>query len=216
MAIRRSNPDGTPTDEAEDPLGTPFGSSGTRDEFGNVIPDFSNDPNYPVPFVDYQPDEIAGNTESARELGGGFGPPRGGPAPAPLGTPVGPPMGQPPGGPSEDSFGLPQGVSVNEGMFAGVPESGNAMNVPGQSRTPSPTSGMAMNAPPESGTSQGPMRRSASSPSIYGESRNPTMFGRAGGLLGGGKGLVGREESSGPVAPTEMMKKLLALFQQQG
>lgn len=115
-----------------------------------------------------------------------------------------------------NTFGLPQGVSVNEGMFSGVPQSGNSMNVPGQSRTPRLSSGNVMNAPPESGTSQGPMRRSASSPSIYGESASPTMFGRAGGLLGGGKGLVGAEESSGPIAPTKMMAKLLQLFRQQG
>ncbi len=199
MAVRRTNPDGTMNEEPEDRSTFAQRDDSLRDLIAG------DRQNYPIPFVDYQPDEIAGNTERGRDIGGGG-----------QGSPYGPMGGGASKQPTSIDMGLPQGVTVDEGMFSGVPEDGNAMNVPGQSRVPSPTSGMAMNAPPESGFSQGPMRRSASSPSIYGESRNPKMFGRAGGLLGGGKGLVGQEESSGPIAPTEMMKKLIQLFQQQG
>lgn len=128
-----------------------------------------------------------------------------------------------------NTFGLPQGVSVNdsmsvqspgvgvnEGMFQGVPNYANSMDTPQASRTPELASGSISNAIPEGGTNSGPTRRSASSPSIYGESRNPTMFGRADGLLGGGKGLVGAAETSGPLSPTDMMQKLVQLFRMRG
>lgn len=147
-----------------------------------------------APSIDRLPavkeDDMPGNTDRSRDLAG------------PSATP--------------NTFGLPQGVSANEGTFSGVPNYGNSMETPQTSRTPSLATGSVSNAIPESGTNSGPMRRSASSPSIYGESRNPTMFGRADGLLGGGKGLVGEQEHSGPISPTDMMQKLVQLFRMRG
>lgn len=110
------------------------------------------------------------------------------------------------GGGMPNTIGLPQGVSVNDSM--------GTMDVPGQSRTPSPVAAQPPN--PGFANMEGPRRRSPVSPSIYGETRSPQLFGRADGLLGGGKGLVGAEESSGPIQPTEMFNKLLQLFRRQG
>ena len=105
-----------------------------------------------------------------------------------------------------NTFGLPHGVSTTESMFGSI-------DTPLSERAPDPFAPQ----PPITGmASSGPMRRSASAPSLYGESRSPSLFGRADGLLGGGKGLAGAEESSGPLAPTEMMQKLLQLFRMQG
>ena len=186
-------------------LGTPVGPNeggpgigGVFEQLPNIKVPGTRPPDDPLGPLD--PDESGpiGNTERPRDLAG------------PNATP--------------NTFGLPEGVSVNDGMFSGVndgmfsgvPKSGNAMNTPAQPRTPQLSSGNVMNAPPESGNSQGPMRRSASAPSIFGEKRGgQTMFGRADGLLGGGKGLVGAEESSGPIAPTEMMMRLLQMFRGQ-
>lgn len=110
-----------------------------------------------------------------------------------------------------NTFGLPKGVSVNDNM---TEDGGGAtMDTPSQPSQPMLQNAMVSQGLPASG---GPTRRSASSPSIYGESRSPSLFGRADGLLGGGKGLVGAEETSGPLAPTEMMQKLLQLFRMRG
>lgn len=212
MAVRRSTDQREEQDYGYDDaaeqrfLGDPGGggfqqSGGGRvDEFGNVVPDFGGDPNFPTPFVDYTPEEIAGNTERGVDLKGPAAvPTTGRPAPAPTSGP-------------QNTFGLPQGVSVNEGMFEGVPNSGNTIQAPAMPNTPQ-TGGGVMNAIPESGTSTGPMRRSAIAPSIYGESKSPMLAGRADGLLGGGKGISGAE-SSGALQPSEMFQKLLQMFRQ--
>lgn len=224
MAVRRSSDqreeqdygydDGNDTRFIGDPngggsplMGGGMGSGPRIDEFGNVVPDFSNDPNFPVPFQDYTPPEISGNTERGVDLKGPQGVPT-------TSRPAPPPMNLPMGVSTTDS--QPQGTNVNDGMFSGVPNYGNTMETPQTSRTPSLASGSVSNAIPESGTNSGPMRRSAVSPSIYGDTTNPTMFGRADGLLGGGKGLVGAQETSGKLTPTDMMAKLVQLFKMRG
>lgn len=212
MAVRKSSYDGGDLRE-NDPLfddetripGDPSGqgvllSGGGRvDEFGNVVPDFSNDPNYPVPFVDYAPDEIGGNTDTAREIG----------AKTPN-RPVAHEPSQTPG------MQLPRGVSANEFtnesslMDQGGYSEPHYQSVPSMPTTPNLVS--SVNTPP---TTQGPQRRSPISPAIFAQQRNPNLFGRAGGLLEGGQGATGGGEHSGAIAPTEMMKKLLQMFMSQ-
>lgn len=190
MAVRR-NDDGLPPDANEsDPLfqNPVFQGGGPRiDEFGNVVPDFSNDPNYPVPFQDYQPPEIAGNTDTARDLA---------------------PQRQANTGPAR--FALPQGVSVNDATNTGYDEP-HQQSAPSMPKEPRLT---AMQPQPVI-QAQGPQRRSAVNPSIFAQQRNPNLFGRAGGLLEGGQGLTGASEHSGAIAPTEMMRKLLQMFMSQ-
>lgn len=188
------------------------------DEFGNRVPDFSG-PNYPRPFVDYEPTEVAGNTEPGKPFPGTpttFGPRTEAP-PGPSGPSVSQPG--PANTPSENppAFNLPQGVSVNEGMFSGASKAGNSFDTPAMSMEPNPTAEMTPNpafGQPEGGTSRGPMRRSAQSPAIYAQSATPGLSGRAGGLMGGGLGAVGQGEPSGPISPTEMFQKLLQMFKQ--
>jgi len=111
---------------------------------------------------------------------------------------------------------LPQGVTVDEGMFSGVPDSGNVMSVPSAAREPNPLSAQTPLAPttaPEGGTMRGPVRRSQQSPSLFAQSNSPNMSGRAGGLMGGGLGAVS-QGGGGAIKPTEMMQKLLELFRQ--
>jgi hypothetical protein len=186
------------------------GEQGGRvDEFGNNVPDFSG-PNFPKPFTDYTPEEIAGNTERGVDLKGPSGIPTRSQTPqAPMSMMSSPAQ--------ENSMGLPQGVSVNEGMFSGAPDSGYAMDAPAQSAEPNPIAGQLPNptfAQPEGGSTRGPVRRSNSNPAIFAEHRSPMLMGRADGLLGGGKGISGGE-SSGALAPSEMFQKLLQLFKQQ-
>lgn len=182
------------------------GGTGPRiDEFGNVVPDFANDPNFPTPFTDYQPGEIAGNSESVFSTKG---------------------PGQNPttSAPRQEAFQLPRGVSVEEAMpqqadaIAQPFDGGNTQNTPPMSmepapvsaQTPAPTMNFGAGAPQQAG----PQRRSAVSPTIFAENRGSQLSGRAGGLLGGGKGFAGAEEASGPIAPTEMFQKLLQMFRQ--
>lgn len=124
------------------------------------------------------------------------------------------PMEMRPTSQTPTSFGprLPQGVTVDDGMFSGVPEFGNAMNAPGQSMTPRPTSGNLSFAPPEGGTSRGPQRRSASSSVLYAQPNSPTLSGRAGGLMEGGMGATGGSDQMGPLTPTELMQRLLQMY----
>ena len=168
----------------------PVGGGPRIDEFGNVVPDFSNDPNFPTPFKDYQPDEIAGNTDTAR--------------------------GMMKSGSAPTSFNLPQGVSVNDAS-SGSHGGTDAIDTPAMPSEPSPVAWQTPN--PMSSerplTTGGPQRRSASNPAIFADSRSPMLHGRAGGLMGGGLGATGGSELSGPIAPTAMMQKLLQLFQQQ-
>lgn len=107
---------------------------------------------------------------------------------------------------------LPQGVTVDDGMFSGVSDPGNAMNVPGQSMTPSPSSGNMSFASPESGTSRGPQRRSQQPSVLYAQPNSPTLAGRAGGLLEGGIGATGLSDRTGPLTPTDMFQRLLQMF----
>ena len=168
---------------------SPGGGGGRVDEFGNVVPDFTGDPNYPTPFVDYQPDEIAGTTERGIDLKG------------PRQTPT--------------TTGLPQGVSVNDSMGDGY-DGGATQDTPAMPREPSPVAAQSPNPMMANATQgQGPTRRSRVNPAIFGENRNPMLHGRAGGLMGGGLGAVGGGEPSGPLQPSEMFMKLLQLFQQQ-
>lgn len=119
-------------------------------------------------------------------------------------------------GPQGGGFNLPQGVSVNEGMFNGAPP-GNAMQASAMPMEPNPVAAQSqspMFAQPESGTSRGPTRRSAQSPAIFAQSSSPNLSGRAGGLLGGGLGATGQGESSGPLNPSALFQKLIQMFQQ--
>ena len=61
--------------ETTNPFEQLAGDGGGRrvDEFGNVIPDFPQD-QFPVPFQDYVPNEIAGNPDAPRDIFGSSGP----------------------------------------------------------------------------------------------------------------------------------------------
>ena len=108
--------------------------------------------------------------------------------------------------------GLPQGVTVDDGMFD-APDGGNAIDMPGQSFTPSPRSGNMSFAMPESGMRpQGPQRRSASPSVLYSQGNSPTLSGRAGGLLEGGLGASGQSDQTGPLQPTDLFQRLLQMF----
>lgn len=168
----------------------------------------------PAPWQDFiqqfNPDDlvpIAGNTEPGK----GF--PK-----AP--TSVGPrqePTPSAPSKPSAPDFNLPQGVTVDEGMFSGVESGGNSMASPAMPSEPTPLAMGTQNPiqnPPEGGTNRGPMRRSQQSPSLFAQSNSPMLKGRAGGLLGGGLGSTGGSDASGPLEPTEMFQKLLQMFKQ--
>ena len=109
--------------------------------------------------------------------------------------------------------GLPQGVTVDDGMFSGVPDGGNTMDMPGQSFSPSPRSGNLSFAMPESGRRpQGPQRRSASPSVLYSQGNSPTLSGRAGGLLEGGLGASGQSDQTGPLQPTDLFQRLLQMM----
>lgn len=169
------------------------GGSGRVDEFGNQVPDFSNDPNFPTPFVDYVPDEIAGNQETARELGDVFrtrSPLAAAPQPEP-----------------EPSNGLPMSMTVETGYDDGGQPS---VSTPAMPHEPTPIAGMR--AAPEI-ASQGTRRvSSGGAPSaLFGDTSTGTpMFGRLGGLEGGGIGAMGLNEG-GPT-PTQMMLSLLRMM----
>ena len=114
--------------------------------------------------------------------------------------------------------GLPQGVTVDDGnagsgMFSGVPDGGNTMDMPGQSFAPSPRSGNMSFAMPESGMRpQGPQRRSASPSVLYAQGNSPMLQGRAGGLMEGGLGASGQSDQSGPLQPSDLFQRLLQMY----
>ena len=126
---------------------------------------------------------------------------------------------------SPTTFGLPQGVSVNDSQsddagqshWSHVPEMPNEPTpMSSQSVIPQMGGGAGQAAqPPMMASGEGPQRRSQSSPAIFSEQRGSQLFGRADGLLGGGKGYAGAQEASGPLEPTEMFKKLLQMFGRQ-
>lgn len=192
MAVRR-----TPIDREMDDGGSGFYDEegaiqglGARDEFGNVLPNFSNDPNYPVPFQDYQPGEIIGNQTSARELFDKRS--------------AATPMRHEP---QEDRV-LPMGMTVQGEEGYGGEGGGDqpSFSTPSQAREPNPISAMRPN--PQ-------VTRRVSSPGAQSalfadDSGGTPLFGRAGGLMGGGKGVLGTNEG-GP-SPTDMMLSLLRMF----
>lgn len=139
-----------------------------------------------------------GSRESARDLR----------PPSQTPTTFGPPSGR--------GSELPQGVTVDDdasgGMFSGVGDGGNTLNMPGQSFMPSPSSGNLTFAPPEGGTMRGPQRRSAQPSVLYSQPNSPTLAGRAGGLMEGGLGATGVSDRTGPLQPTELMERLLQMF----
>lgn len=187
MAVRRTAGDREMEDygdQPEDP--NPFHSmgGGRVDEFGNVLPDFANDPNYPVPFQDYQPTEIAGDQTTAREL---FNQPR-----APQGIPR-----------PDQTGGLPQGMTVQSEEGYGGGGDMPAFSTPSTPHEPTPMSGM----PPRPDVTRRVSSPGAQSALFSEASGGTPLFGRAGGLMGGGKGVLGANEG-GPT-PTEMMLSLL-------
>ena len=111
----------------------------------------------------------------------------------------------------------PEATPAMPSVFSSVADSGNAMATPAMPSEPSPLALGTQNpiqAAPESGTGSGPVRRSQQSPSLFAQSNSPMLRGRAGGLMGGGMGAVGRSDKSGPLQPTQMFQKLLELFRQ--
>ena len=214
MAMRRSGArDGEREYDSEpEELGFAGISDSGGDRFGNGRdrPDafYNLSPEEQQSIIDLQGGAIAGNTEPGKPFA--TAPTTFGPRQEPTPTPT-------QSMPSAPAFNLPQGVSVDEGMFSGVQSGGNAMATPAMPAEPNPLAMGTQNPiqnPAESGTSRGPMRRSQQSPSLFAQSRSPMLSGRAGGLLGGGLGSTGAGEPSGPLQPTQMFQKLLELFRQ--
>ena len=173
------------------------------DDFRGIELPLALDPGGLVP---RDPAELVGNTERGIDLQ----------PPSSTPTTFSPQQPQP-------KFSLPQGVSVNEGLFSGVPEATRSMDTPAMSMEPSPTA--AIRAQPafatpvgpsvaQSSPGRGPQRRSASPSSLYAQGTSPSLSGRAGGLLEGGLGAAGGDEPSGPLQPTEMFQRLLQMFRQ--
>lgn len=169
------------------------------DEFGNLLPDFSGNPNYPTPFVDYTPEEIAGSPESPRDIFGGGGGPRSSAPPAPLAQPASEPLGRP----IDDVLSLlPQGVEAQGGG-----EGPHDVSAPLQSSEPQSVSMRAM--PPSTGTGTAPMRQSVSSPMQFGGGGGRSLIGRGAGQFGGGLGLPG-----GPSGRPQATAQMLAILEQ--
>jgi hypothetical protein len=173
--------------------GKPAGG-GRVDEFGNEVPDFSNDPNFPTPFADYTPDEIAGDSTTARELGNHKTPNL--------------PLAQP--GPHETGLPTSMTVQSNEGYGSDFGGDQASYSTPMQGFSPNPVSGQ--HASPE--VTQRVSSPGAQSALFSDASGGTPMFGRAGGLMGGGKGVLGSNE--GQPTPTEMMLKLVRMYQNGG
>jgi hypothetical protein len=116
-------------------------------------------------------------------------------------------------------FALPQGVSVNDAIGDDGGGGGTfAQDTPAMPMTPTPGASPqgpvrvspSMPPRPTSTGSAGPMRVSAAPSALFGQSGGASMFGRADGLLGGGRGVVGGDD--GEIEPTEMYRKLLQMF----
>lgn len=144
---------------------------------------------------------IGGNTDSARELSR---------APRPS---------QYTGGQQPAMSGLPEGVTVPETQFSGVPASSNTMQTPLSPTSPSPVSMQrqsASAAPNESGGT-GPQRPSftPSQSALFGDAPGRSgLFGGLGGLTEGGIGVMGG--GGGGPKPTEMMLALARMLRQPG
>ena len=102
--------------------------------------------------------------------------------------------------------GLPQGVTVDDGMDAG-----NTFDAPGQSMTPSPSSGNLSFAP-TAGNPMQPQRRSTQPSVLYSQSNSPTLSGRAGGLMEGGLGASDTTDRTGPLSPSDLFQRLLQMY----
>lgn len=103
--------------------------------------------------------------------------------------------------------GLPQGMTVQGEQGYGSEFGGqDSFATPMQSFSPTPASGMRPNPDVTQRVSHG----GAPSALFSDASGGTPMFGRMGGLTGGGRGVVGSE--GGQPAPTQMMLKLLRMF----
>lgn len=154
---------------------------GQTDEFGNVIPDFPRD-QFPRPFEDYDPTEIAGDRTTSREM---FD--------------------------RREPKGLPQGMTVQseqgyDSTFGGPGGGQESFSTPAQPFSPTPIASQR----PNPTVTQRVSSPGATSALFADASGGTPMFGRLGGLTGGGKGVMGSNEG-GP-APTAMMLKLLRMF----
>lgn len=112
---------------------------------------------------------------------------------------------------------LPEGVTVPQAQFSGVPESSNVLQTPLSPRAPSPIA-MQPQTPnvlaSESGV--GPQRPSFTSRSVlFGESpARAGLFGGAGGLDQGGYGVMSTE--GGAPSPTALMLQLVRMLNSGG
>lgn len=208
MARRRPlTPDAEPT--LTDGGGESAG--GRVDEFGNEIPNFTG-PNYPVPFVDYQPEEIAGSPESPRDIFGTNLPRTTGSHEVDtqgfqraIKERITPDTFQAvaPDGSGEGGIldMLPKGVEAQGG--------GSGM-APMQSAEPMSVS---LRGTPPAMAPSGPRRQTISSPVnlIGGGDPSGGLIGRGGGLVGGGIGMPG-----GPSGGPQPTAQMLALLEQLG
>lgn len=118
---------------------------------------------------------------------------------------------------------LPRGVTVEERMpevFSGG-EYESQMSTPAMPSAPSPTAARPPNpliGSADTPSPAGPVRRSlapASAPALFGTEAGSPLFGRAGGLLGGGTGVPGTGQGGVP-QPTEMMRQILRMLRTRG
>lgn len=177
-------------DNTYDPQ-NPFGNGRDRpDAFFDLPPDEQQS------IIDLQNGAIAGNTDSARSLGPSM------PNTINQGQSAPPP------------FALPRGVSANESVDMGG-GGDYSQDAPAMPMEPAPTAGQRPNPQPAfRGTPPTARRVSAAPSALFGEEGSSSMFGRAGGLLGGGQGVLGAGDD-GEIEPTEMFKKLLQMYGQQ-
>lgn len=112
--------------------------------------------------------------------------------------------------------GLPRGMTVqqDQGYAPNMGDSGgyepNSMSTPTMSMEPNPVSGMTAN--PATSTPETTRRVSSmgSTSALFGQQAGTPLFGRAGGLMGGGTGV--QASSEGAPTPTQMMLSLLRMF----
>lgn len=166
--------------------------------------------NFPIPFVDYMPNEIAGSPDAPRDIFGVRGPRTTAPtAPA---TPVRPGPSQPP--PSQP--GPDSGQSVDQ-MLQSLPQgvesrSQGTVNAPMQSSEPQSVSMSATPPASASGGAPAPARQPFASPVnlVAGGDQSPGLIGRSEGLFGGGVGMPGGR-GGGPKATEQMLELLRAM-----
>jgi hypothetical protein len=183
------NPGGSPFEAPPAPT-SPGGGFGSDFQDDPLSPGTSRAPGFFLlspeeqqQIRDMERGAIVGNQETAREIGGWMKP----------NTPI----------ERQNEPQLPQAVSVEE--RAG-PEQSFSNDTPPQSFAPAPVSAGTPN-PME--TPVGPQRRSLSNaaPALFAESGGSRMFGDAGGLMSGGRGVLG--SNAGGPTPTEMMLSIM-------